>query len=78
MEGAGTTLPVIKIQSFSELCFIKIIKTFTNTLFLGYGYIYVHMLVLSHSSITLYTKSEPSRHLTRELLQRVAKTLFSH
>ena len=33
------TLPVIKIQSFSELCFIKMIKTFTNTLFLGYGYI---------------------------------------
>ena len=31
--------PVIKIQSFSELCFIKMIKTFTNTLFLGYGYI---------------------------------------
>ena len=33
------TPPVKEIQSFSELCFIKMIKTFTNTLFLGYGYI---------------------------------------
>ena len=64
------TPPVKEIQSFSELCFIKMIKTFTNTLFLGYGYICTYVSTYSHSSINLQTKSGSFRHLTRELLQR--------